>query len=276
MGWLTDGIVEFISSVYSGLFHGFSTLLNMAKLSPEGFNKTLWDAVTTFSHGAVLPVAWSILSLFLLMELAQHFKRSNAKGMESIYWIGLIFLKIAIAKLVMDNMDTIINAIFQIVSTMITNGTQFVVTDKMVDSNTLSDALEGANIVTLLGYMIESLIIRLGSEMCFLLSKIVIQLRFIEIYVFTAVAPLPFATLPSDEYGQIGKSYIKRMSALAIHALFIVIVLYMYSVLLNGAIFNVTDANVTGAMWEALGYSILCVIALFQTGGWAKSLCQAN
>ena len=60
------------------------------------------------------------------------------------------------------------------------------------------------------------------------------------------------------------------MIALAIHVIFIVIVLYMYVILANGATISTTDA--TDMIFQALGYSLLCVIALFQTGSWSKQL----
>ena len=278
MGWLEDGIVQFIANVYEGLFYNVQEIFDLAKLSPSGFNSTLWQAVTDFNELAVLPVSWSILTLFLLLELANLMKRSDAKGgLESIYWVSKIILKILIAKTCMDNMTTIINALFEISGQIVLNGeSQLAITEKTIDTNSITDALEHEKIVSLLGYFLQAFLIQLCSSVCFILAKIVIQLRFIEIYIFAAIAALPFATLASQEYSSIGKNYIKRMAALAIHAVFIIVVVYVYSVLLNGAIFNIEDGSVTSSMWDLVGYSILFVIALFQTGGWSKSLMQAN
>ncbi|MEF9919634.1 MAG: CD0415/CD1112 family protein [Erysipelotrichaceae bacterium] len=276
MDWIKDGMVDWIVNIYNSLFLGLDDVMTMAKLSPSQFNPMLWDAVTNFNKNAVLPIAWSVLSLFLLLELVAYFRRSNTKGIEGIYWVAIIFLKIMIAKLLMDNMNVIIDSIFAICAQIVTNGQDLTLTTKNIDVGNLADALDGKSVISLLGMFVEGMIIGFFSHTCFILAQIVVQLRFIEIYVFSAVASLPFATLPSEEYGNIGKSFIKRMVALGLHAIFIIIVLYMYGVLLNSAVINVDPQNATGAMWEILGYAILVVIALFQTGGWSKSLCQVN
>ncbi|MEG0408213.1 MAG: CD0415/CD1112 family protein [Bacilli bacterium] len=276
MDWIKDGIVDFVVTAYKELFIGLDSVMEMAKLSPSQFNPTLWDSVTGFNKNAVLPIAWSVLTLFLLLELVAYFRRSNTKGLEGIYWIALIFLKIMIAKLLIDNMSVIIDAIFAICTQIIQNGQDWTITNKQIDFGAIADSLDGKNVLTLLGVFIETLIISFASHTCFLLAKVIVQLRFIEIYVFMAIAALPFATLPSEEYSVIGKNFLKRLIALGLHAIFIIIVIYMYSVLMNATVFNVDANNVTGAMWEIVGYAILVVIALFQTGGWAKSICQAN
>ena len=52
--------------------------------------------------------------------------------------------------------------------------------------------------------------------------------------------------------------------------IFIIIVLYLYGMLASGATIDTSSAS--NMLFQALGYSILCVIALFQTGSWSKQL----
>ena len=196
--WLTESLASEIISKFEALASGVTSLTEIAKQTPKEFNPTLWNAVNSFNRTAVLPIGWSLLSMFLLFELAAVMKRTDARGMDAIYWVSMVLLKIVIAKMIMENMSDII-------------------------------------------------------------------------MVFFAVASIPMSTLVSEKYGEIGRNYLKRMAALAVHVIFIIIVLYMYSLLVNGSTLFTTD-DILSIGWSMLGYSILAVIALFQTGTWAKGL----
>lgn len=274
--WLEDGLANMVIETYKEIGSGMTSVLAEAVKSPSVFNNTAWQSVTVFNKNVVLPIAWSILSLFLLMELAQLFKRADVRGLDSIYWVCIVILKIMLAKLLMENMTTIINAIFDISSSMVTSAqNQFIGSDKGFTiskeaTDNLTNALSKYDTLGMLGVFVTSLLVKIANAVCTILARVIVDLRFIEIYVFTAIAALPFATLASNEYSTIGKNFIKRMIALAIHVIFIVIVLYMYVILANGATISTTDA--TDMIFQALGYSLLCVIALFQTGSWSKQL----
>lgn len=269
--WLEETIVNYIINVYMGLYTGLGDIYTNAVMSPSEFNPTIWNAVSEFNQNAVLPVAWSILSLFLLLELHSIFQRADVKGWDSIYWVAMIMMKCVFAKIMMENMTVIINAIFELSSTIISGNTQSVVavTPNVTE---LADSITNQSTLTLLGYFITSLIISLFGGAARILADIVVKLRFIEIYVFTGIAAIPFATFCSKEYSVIGKNFIKRMCALALHVVFIVLVLYMYSVLVSASQPTLSASEPMNALFEALGYSVLAVISLFQTGSWAKSL----
>lgn len=274
--WLEDGIADFILTIYKEIGGGMSAVMAEAIKSPSVYNSTAWNSVTKFNNDVVQPIAWSLLSLFLLIELVQLFKRADVKGLDSLYWVCLIILKIMLAKLLMENMTTIINAIFDISATMVSsaktsftsNSNGFTITDAATQN--LVRAMESEGTLGMLGLFFIGSLVKMINLGCTTLASVVVGLRFIEIYVFTAIASLPFATLASNEYGQIGKNFIKRMIALAIHVIFIIVVLYLYGMLASGATIDTNSAS--NMLFQALGYSILCVIALFQTGGWSKQL----
>lgn len=278
MDWVKDGIVDYITNAYTSFFSGVSTVVAEAVKAPSSFNSDIWTSVTGFNNTVVLPIAYTILSLFLLIELQSMMSRADAKGVDSIYWVGQAMLKIIIAKILMDNMTVIIDAIFEISASLVTSGQNYftVSDDVAVDTQTITDALDGQSIMSLVGYFIQTVLIQICGSICNQLSLLVIRLRFIEIYVFTAIAAIPFATLASKEYSVIGKNYIKRMAALALHVVLIMVVLWIYTKLVGTATFSSSGADALGGLSSALGYTILMVIALFQTGGWSRSVLSAT
>lgn len=278
MGWIKDEIVQYLIGVYEGFFSNVADLYALAEITPsEWHGGVLWNHVVNFNQNVVLPIGWTILSLFLLLELASLFKQADAKGLESIYWIMMIFMKIIISKTIMDNLDMIIGAIFEISATLVNNGSSYLFNSGAmeIDVSSFGDTFEGATTLECIGYFLMGLLLHLGQSICHILAKVVIQLRFLEIYVFVGVAALPFATLSSKEYSSIGKNFIKRLVGLAVHVVFICLVLYMYVIIAPTSLVA-TDSSPTGALFDAFGYTLLMIISLFQTGGWSKSLVGAN
>lgn len=275
--WLTESLASEIISKFEALASGVTSLTEIAKQTPKEFNPTLWNAVNSFNRTAVLPIGWSLLSMFLLFELAAVMKRTDARGMDAIYWVSMVLLKIVIAKMIMENMSDIIMVFFQLSGEMVRKGGNLFTPSSsagVLDDTkkaALADAVSKLNVLQCLGLWIEVELIGMAGNVCAMISKALIGLRFIEIYVFTAVASIPMSTLVSEKYGEIGRNYLKRMAALAVHVIFIIIVLYMYSLLVNGSTLFTTD-DILSIGWSMLGYSILAVIALFQTVTWAKGL----
>lgn len=282
MGWLKDGIVEYLLSIYASFFSSINGLLDLANKTPvDWMDGLLWNAVNEFNRNAILPIAYSLLTLFLLLELVNILQRNDAKGMDSIYWVGTVILKIAICKALIDNMDLIIQIIFELTSFAITNGKQFISTsgDISIDASdiaALEAGFEGIGIPTLLGSFLSGFILDFVQKICFLIARVLIMLRFVEIYAITAIGSLAFSTFPSKEYSSIGKNFIKTMVALNLHVILISVILFMYMIIISAEVFVAQASDPLGTLFNGLAYTILLIIALFKSESWAKKFVGAN
>lgn len=52
------------------------------------------------------------------------------------------------------------------------------------------------------------------------LITVILYGRMIEIYLYTSVAPIPFATMSNREWGQVGNNYFRGLLALGFQGLF--------------------------------------------------------
>lgn len=287
MDELKEGLAEVIGSMFTNFFYGLDDIVKLAKAGPmdeiTGFpSKTLWATSSSMSTAVASGVAATIVALFLFFELAQIFNRSDNKGWDGIYWILMAFLKVSVALYICKHMTVIIGSIFEIQAALVKNIDTALKSDLAIKTNTvasqITDYYKEGSFWNMLGGWILALLTNLASNACYTIASIVCKLRFIEIYVFTAIAPLPFSTFASREYKSIGISYLKRLMALAMQGVFIAIVCYFYATIVNTTIGDLTikGGNVFGTMFEMMGYSLLLLIAIFQTGGWAKSLFQVN
>ncbi|RGS30877.1 hypothetical protein DWY01_05340 [Eubacterium sp. AF22-8LB] len=283
-----NGLASDIGNVFANYFVSLNDVMKLAQAAPndviDGFpSQALWSASKDLSNVIGTGVASVIISLFLFFELAAIFNRTDTKGLDGIYWILMAFLKVAVAITIAKNMSIIILMCFQI-SSEIVKGMQQSSTFNLLEFNSndisqeLIDYFKEKEAGTILGGYIVAQLANCVNHASIVIVKLVCQIRFIEIYVFTAVAPLPFCTFCNNEFKHIGISFIKRLLALALQGVFICIVCVFYVQIVNASIGSALDvsSNPTGAMFTMMGYSILLLIAVFQTGGWSKSLLQVN
>lgn len=283
-----NGLASDIGNVFANYFVSLNDVMKLAQAAPndaiDGFpSQALWSASKDLSSVIGTGVASVIISLFLFFELAAIFNRTDTKGLDGIYWILMAFLKVAVAITIAKNMSIIILMCFQISSEII-KGMQQTSTFSLLEFNSndisqeLIDYFKDKEAGTILGGYIVAQLANCVNHASIVIVKLVCQIRFIEIYVFTAVAPLPFCTFCNNEFKHIGISFIKRLLALALQGVFICIVCVFYVQIVNASIGSALDvsSNPTGAMFTMMGYSVLLLIAVFQTGGWSKSLLQVN
>ena len=91
--------------------------------------------------------------------------------------------------------------------------------------------------------------------------------------LYTSVAPIPFATMTNREWGNIGNNYLKGLFALGFQGFFMMVVVGIYSVLVNSM--TVSD-NLHGAMFGIAAYTVILAFSLFKTGSLSKSIFNAH
>ena len=95
----------------------------------------------------------------------------------------------------------------------------------------------------------------------------------IEIYMMVSLAPVPMATWGNHEQSHIGQNYLKSLLALGFQAFLIMVCVGIYAVLVQNI---AVGDDITVAIWECLGYTVLLCYTLFRTGSLAKSLFGAH
>ena len=89
----------------------------------------------------------------------------------------------------------------------------------------------------------------------------------------TSLGPIPLATMTNGEWRNVGQNYLKSLLALGFQAFLIMVVVGIYAVLIQSI---TATGDVSGAIWMAMGYTVLLCYTLFKTGSLAKSLFGAH
>ena len=102
---------------------------------------------------------------------------------------------------------------------------------------------------------------------------VIVYGRMTEIYLLTSLAPIPFATVPNRETGHMGQNYFRSLFAVGFQGLLILVCVAIYAVLIQQI---GQAADISGAIWGCMGYTVLLCFCLFKTGSISKAVFTAH
>ena len=105
------------------------------------------------------------------------------------------------------------------------------------------------------------------------LDMLVIYGRMIQIYLVTSLGPIPLSTMANGEWRSMGQNYLKSLLALAFQAFLIMVCVGIYAVLIQSI---GTGGDISGAIWRAMGYTVLLCFCLFKTGSISNAVFGAH
>lgn len=197
-----------------------------------------------------------------------------------VQMISGLMVKLALCKLLMDNTDTLMIGIFDSMAQVTTRVAQVV----PISIETTVTPLDSATVLSLnlnifagLGYYLIALLLLLLLAFVWLRVRLMIYLRFVEAYLYLIVSPIPLATLPGGEWGQIGKNFLKSFASVAIQGTLLYLTLAFFPALVSSLVHGVAvmeDTIFSALLQEAL-FALLLLFALSATTRMADKVCNA-
>ncbi len=279
-GWLKELLIEGIMGNLTGLFDAVNTRIGEISVqvgtSPANWNAGVFSLIRQLSETVILPIAGLILTFVATYELIQMLiDRNNLNDID--YWIFFKWMfKTAAAILVLSNTFNIVLAVFDVSQSVIANaaglvqGSTDVSADMLLNLETTLDTME---LGPLLGLFMQTMLISVAMPIMSIVIFVITYGRMLEIYLLTSLAPIPVATLSNRELGSTGQNYLRSLFAVGFQGLLILVCVAIYAVLIQGI---ATGGDPIGAIWGAMGYTVLLTFMLFKTGGIAKSVFGAH
>lgn len=243
------------------------------------YNAMLWEYSQSIANHVVKPISSTILAFFLLLEFANLYKKIDSSGGSfHLQMLLPIFIKLAFAKLLMDNFSLVILVIQGLAVTLIEQMKDVLPT--MNDKGTaniasLKNAVDDMGFFEQVWAGVVILITVLVAWVASLIAKFAIVMRFFEMYLLTSIAPLPIAALPSDDYNQLTKNFFKIFGAIALSTVLMYLVLSFYGVL-GSSIVRATGTDFITTTMSILAYNILLIFLVVRTYSMSKSLIGVN
>ena len=279
--WLRGLLIEGITGNLSGMFDTVNTkvgeIAGEVGQTPLAWNSGVFSMIRNLSETVIVPIAGVILTFVMCYELIQLVtEKNNLHDVDTWMFFKWIF-KTFCAVLIVTNTWNIVMGIFDVAQSVVSQSAGVIISDAGIDISgvvgNLETTLADWSIGSLLGLWFQSIFVGLCSHILTIAIFLVIYGRMIEVYLTVSVGPIPFATMANREWGQTGQNYLKSLLALGFQAFLIMVCVGIYAVLVQNI---AVGDDITVAIWECLGYTVLLCYTLFRTGSLAKSLFGAH
>ena len=143
--------------------------------------------------------------------------------------------------------------------------------DSMIEAmNTAMESMEIGELVTL---ALETMVVSLCMKVMSVLITVILFGRMIEIYLYTSIAPIPFATMSNREWGQVGTIISGGFWHSDFREFFMMVCVGIYAVLVSTI--QISD-NMHSALFGVAAYTVILCFSLMKTGNLSRSIFNAH
>ena len=245
--------------------------------TPQGWNSSIFNMIQGLSNSVIIPIAGMIITFVLCYELISMLTERNNMHEIDTWMFFKYFVKMWIAVYLVSNTFTITMAVFDVgqsvvnsAAGVISGDTAIDISEAIADIETTMEAMEIGDLVVL---ALETLIVSFGMKIMSVVITVIMYGRMIEIYLYTSVAPIPFATMSNKEWGQIGLNYFRGLFALAFQAFLMMVCVGIYAVLVSGLQMS---GDLSSALFGVAAYTVILCFSLMKTGNLSKSIFNSH
>ena len=217
-GILIDGITGNLSGLFDNVNAKVGEIASDVGSTPQAWNSGIFNMLRSLSETVVLPIAAAILALVMCHELIQMItEKNNMHDFDTSMFFRWIF-KSAFAILVVSNTWNIVMGVFDATQSVVNQSSGVIIGETSIHFDRLIPGLEfqleSMTIGSLLSLWFQTLVVGLTMNILSICIFLVTYGRMIEIYVVTALGPIPLATMGSSEWRSTGQNYLKSLLAL--------------------------------------------------------------
>lgn len=273
MGMVDNGL----ATMYTDFNEKAGEIAGQVGQTPQGWNGSIFSLVRNLSDTVIVPVAGMIITFVLCYELIALFTEKNNMHDIDTFMFFKYFFKMWVAVYLVAHTFDITMAVFDVGQHIVQEAGGVIHTqadiniDGMVaQMDTVMETMEIGELVIL---ALETLLVSLLMKVMSVLIVIILYSRMVEIYLYTSIAPIPFATMTNREWGQIGNGYFRGLLALGFQGFFIMVCVGIYAVLV--ANIEISD-NMHSALFGVAAYTVILCYCLQKTGSLSKSVFAAH
>jgi hypothetical protein len=245
--------------------------------TPQGWNGSVFSMIQGLSNNVIVPIAGIIITMVLCYELITMLTERNNLHDVDTWMFFKYFVKMWIAVYLVSNTFTIVMAVFDVGQSVVSSAAGYISGTTAIDVQsmigTMDTAMEAMEIPELMMLALETALVSLCMKILSILIMVILYGRMIEIYLYSSVAPIPFATMSNREWGQIGTNYFRGLLALGFQGLLMMVCVGIYAVLISTM--NITD-HIHMALFEIAAYTVILCYSLLKTSSLAKSIFNAH
>ena len=243
--------------------------------TPMGWNSDVFQFIKSINDTVIIPIAGLIITAILCIELINMVMQKNNMQDTDTFEFFKYIIKMWIAVWLVSHSFEFSMAVFDVAQNMVNKAAGVINTTAVVSGDeiiAMVDSIKGKTLGELITILFEISLIKVAMQAISILVMVIVYGRMFEIYVYSSVSAIPFATMGNKEWGQIGTNYIKGLFALGLQGLFLMVCLGIYAVLVKTI--QITDIHTS--TFTILGYAILLGLMMLKSGTLAKSVLNAH
>ena len=272
---LLGGIKANLESMFLDINNQVNSVAADVGKTPMGWNGEVFSFIKNINDSVIIPIAGLIITAILCIELINMVMQKNNMHDTDTFEFFKYIIKMWVAVWLVSHAFEFSMAVFDVAQSMVNKAAGVINTSAVVSGDQIVqmvEALKDKGLGELIMILFETSLIKVAIQGISIVIMLVVYGRMFEIYVYSSVSAIPFATMGNKEWGQIGTNYIKGLFALGLQGLFLMVCLGIYAVLVKTI--QITDIH-TGT-FTILGYAILLGLMMLKSGTLAKSVLNAH
>ena len=274
---LTNMVDSNLTTMFADVNEKTGQIASQVGQTPQGWNGGIFSMIQNLSNTVILPIAGMIITFVLCYELISMLTDKNNMHDIDTWMFFKYFFKMMIAVYLVSHTFTITMAVFDLGQSVVNSAagvisgeTAIDISSMLTEMDTVMETMEIGELVVL---ALETLLVSFCMKIMSIVITIICYGRMIEIYLYTSVAPIPFATMTNREWGQIGTNYFRGLFALAFQAFLMMVCVGIDGVLI--ATIQISD-NMHAALFGVAGYTVLLCYTLLKTSSLSKQIFNAH
>ena len=245
--------------------------------TPQQWNSSVFSIIENLSNSVIVPIAGLIITFVLCYELISMIIDKNNMHDVDTFMFFKYFFKACVAVLIVSNTFNLIMAVFDVGQHIVSNSAGVIAGNTNINISSaltnLRPTLEAMGTGELFLLMLETALVSLCMKILSVCITVVIFGRMIEIYLYSSVGAIPFATMANREWGQVGSNYLRGLVALAFQGFFIMVCVGIYAALVNSFM---ATSDIHSTIFSIAAYTVVLCFTLFKTGSISKSIFNAH
>ena len=272
---LIGGIQVNLESMFLDINNQVATVASDVGQTPMGWNGEVFNFIKTINNNVIIPIAGLIITAVLCIELINLVMQKNNMHDSDTFEFFKYIIKMWVAVYLVTHAFDFSMAVFDVAQSLVNQAAGVINTSAVVSMDQVTEMvalLADKGIGELIMILLETSLVKISIQAISLIITVVVYGRMFEIYIYSSVSAIPFATMGNKEWGQIGNNYIKGLFALGLQGLFLIICLGVYAVLVKTI--SITDIHTS--IFMVLAYALLLGLTMLKTGTLAKSILNAH
>ena len=229
--------------------------------------------IRNISDSVVIPIAGIIITLILCYELISMLTERNNLHDVDTWMFFKYFVKMWIA-VYLSVIRSILQWRYLTLDMSVVNSSSGIIRgNTAIDISSLSMQMQAAMATMAIGELVTLALETLVVSWCLKILSVVITVimygRMIEIYLYTSLAAIPFATMSNREWGHVGTNYFRGLFALAFQAFLMMVCVAIYAALIGSIR---VSSDIHSALFGTMAYTVILCFSLLKTGSLSKQI----